>query len=499
MRNRSWLQSLAALRQDAIGGALVSLANDSATYLLGGVLLGAGNVILIPLYTRTLRPSEFGAFALVDVTVLLLVAITALKFDVSYLKWFAELEPARRPELLGTTLIAGLGASLLGGIVLTAFIASPVSHAWLQLSGRSFAWFLLPIVILENLQTLLLTDLRARRSAFAYIAAPLVRLGFMMLASYYLLVVRHTGLPGLFLGRLAGDLPCFLYLARYAIGSAKIRFSITLLRPMLLFGLPLIWSALAVLLQDASGRYFLSRSAGIADVGILGAAIKIGAAFQILVGAPFGVAWGSVLFQIVKRPDARVIYSKIFNYVCLVALSVALFLAVFAPSLVRVFLSQPYYSAAALLPCVLLVRAMNVIEQPAATGIYLAGRTGLFAGIYTAALLLNLSLLYILVPRFGAMGVASAWLVSSAAVPAFMLALGQRCYRLKLDARLILPPVFAWALAMGFFRTQIWNLPHHQLVVPFLTATVVAAGTAVLLLSDLRWLRRERLPVGGNE
>ena len=97
MRNRSWLQSLAALRQDAIGGALVSLVNDSATYLLGGVLLGAGNVILIPLYTRTLRPSEFGAFALVDVTVLLLVAITALKFDVSYLKWFAELEPARRP------------------------------------------------------------------------------------------------------------------------------------------------------------------------------------------------------------------------------------------------------------------------------------------------------------------------------------------------------------------------------------------------------------------
>jgi O-antigen/teichoic acid export membrane protein len=499
MRNRGWFPSIAALRGDAIGATLVSLVNDSATYLLGGVLLGAGNVILIPLYTRTLRPSEFGAYALVDVTILLLVAVTALKLDVSYLKWFAELEPVRRPELLGATLIAGLGASLLGGSILTAFIASPLSHAWLQLSGRSFAWYLLPIVALENLQTLLLTDLRARRSAFAYIAAPVVRLGFMILASYYLLVVRHTGLLGLFLGRLAGDLPCFLYLARNAISSVKLRFSGTLLRPMILFGLPLIWSALAVLLQDASGRYFLSRSAGIADVGILGAAIKIGAAFQILVGAPFGVAWGSALFQIVKRPNARVIYSKIFNYVCLVALNVALFLAIFAPSLVRIFVSQPYYSAAALLPFILLVRAMNVIEQPAAVGIYLAGRTGLFAGIYTAALLLNFLLLYILVPRFGAMGVACAWLVSSGAVPALELAIGQRFYPLKLNARLILPPVLAWALAMGYFRTQVWNLPHHQLLAPVLTAAFVAAGTALLLLSDLRWLHRERLPVGVHE
>ncbi len=487
------------LRQEAIGAVLISLAGDSAAYLAGGVLLGFGSVVLIPLYAQTLTPREFGVYALLDVTILLLVAVTALKLDVSYLKWFADLESARHGELLGTMLLAGLAASTFAGIVFSLLVVSPLGESWVHASVKSYSWLLLPIVVLENLQSLLLTDLRARRCAVSYSAAAVVRLACMILASYYLLAVRHSGLPGLFLGRLAGDMGGVLFLSAMRLRFVAWRFSSSLLRPMLAFGLPLIWSTFTVMLQDASGRYFLGRSGTMEEVGALGAAIKVGAVFQILVAAPFGVAWGSLFLQIAKQPGARIIYTKILNYVFVFALGVALVLAILAPALIHIFTAPAYYAAIGVLPLILLVRAMNVIEQPAATGIYLSGKTGLFACIYTGALVINLLLLHELVPRYGTAGVGWAWLISSASVPILNLVIGQGFYRLNISAKLVVVPVLAWIVVRRWFSFDLSSFTPTRVWLPILAAALVVCGAAGLLATDFHWMRKEINASGTNE
>lgn len=490
---------LQRLRQEPLGVVLLSLVGDSAAYLVGAVFLGLGNVVLIPLYTRTLAPREFGVYALLDVTILLLVAVTALKLDVSYLKWFADLEPARRGELLGTTLFAGLAASTIAGILLFLLIDGPVGSAWLQLSVRSYAWLLLPLVVLENLQSLLLTDLRARRYAISYSATAVIRLAFMIAVSYELLAVHHLGLSGLFFGRLAGDAAAVLYLGAISLRFVAWKFVPSLLRPMLSFGLPLLWSTFTVMLQDASGRYFLSRSGTLADVGLLGAAIKVGSVFQILVAAPFGVAWGGLLFQIAKQPNAKLIYAKILNYVYVLALGIALVLSILAPQLVHLFTAPAYYASIGILPLILLVRAMNVIEQPAATGIYIAGKTVYFAAIYTVALAVNLLLLRELVPLYGAAGVGWAWLFSSATVPLLDLAIGQRFYRLKLSAKLFVLPLLAWIVVTHWLSFRFSSLSPARIWVPVLAFGLVVAGAAGLLANDFHSLRRGFYTRGANE
>jgi O-antigen/teichoic acid export membrane protein len=490
---------LARFGKDPIGAVLLSLIGDSAAYLVGGVLLGLSGIVLIPLYTHALTPREFGIYALLDVTILLLVAVTALKLDVSYLKWFAQLEPGRRGELLGTTLLGGLVASTLGGALFSVIVASRTGASWLQASAINFAWLLLPIVVLENLQTLLLTDLRARRAAVSYSAAAVLRTGCTIMASYYLLVVRHDGLLGLFLGRLAGDAAGVLYLGAICIRFVVWRFAASLLRPMLCFGLPLIWSTFMVMLQDAAGRYFLSRSRTMEEVGLLGTAIKVGSIFQIVVAAPFGVAWGGVLFQIAKQPNAKIIYAKILNYVYVFALAVALVLTIFAPTLIHLFTAPAYYSAIGILPLILLVRAMNVIEQPAATGIYLSGRTGIFAAIYTVALAINILLLVELVPRHGALGVGWAWFLGAAVVPLLMLAIGQHSYRLNLSVKLFVLPVIAWLAVTWLLPFPSWNFPSKRIWLPILEAGLVGLGTAGLLASEFHWMRREFDARGINE
>jgi O-antigen/teichoic acid export membrane protein len=478
------------LKREPIGATLLSLAGDSTVYLAGGILIGLGNIILVPLYTRTLSPREFGVYALVDITVLLLVAVSALKLDVSYLKWFADLAPSRRGELLGSTLLTGVGVSLLCGLILSISVAGRLGEFWLRTSAHSYAWLLCPIVILENLQSLLMTDLRAHRRPIPYSMNGLVRLVGMVAASYYFLSIRHMGLHGLFLGRLIGDALAIGYLSTICLGSVVWKIVPSLTMPMIRFGFPLIWSVFAVMLQDASGRYFLSRYGTLEEVGLLGVAIKIGAVFQMLVAQPFGVAWGGVLFQIVKKQDAQIIYSKILAYVYVLSLGVALVLTIFAPTLFRIFTAPAYYPAIALLPLILLVRAMSVIEQPAATGIYLSGRTGIFAIIYSVALALNLLLLFVLVPRYGAMGVVWAWFLAWACVPVLVLLVGQRTYRLSFNWKLAFLPILPWLFIVPQLSHIFGVWKGAQFAVECALSGVVVLFSAGLLVYDFRFTRR---------
>ena len=86
---------------------------------------------------------------------------------------------------------------------------------------------------------------------------------------------------------------------------------------MLRYGMPIVWSALIAMLLDATGRYFLNHYSTTEQVGYYAASIKIAGVFQLLITQPFGIAWGGLMFQIAKWPNARKVYSKILEYLFL--------------------------------------------------------------------------------------------------------------------------------------------------------------------------------------
>lgn len=478
---------------DPVMTALFALAGDSLVYLVGAAMMGLGNFVLVPLYTRRLAPAEFGVYALVDITVLILVTVTRLGFGVSYLKWFADVGTSRRGELLGSTLIVGALAAAIGGGLLTLAVASPLGGRWLQTPDRGFAWMLLPMVVLENSQGLLLTDLRARRQAIAFSVSTVARLLTTVGASLWFIVVQGQGIAGVLMGRLVGDGIGVLLLAAFCLRSTTPRFAWSIVKPMARYGLPLVWGALMGMMLDASGRYFLSHYSTLEQVGLYGVAIKIGNVFQILVYQPFGVAWGGLMFQIVKWPNARMVYSKILAYVFVLSLAAALILTIFMPTLFAILATAAYLPATAVFPLILLVRAVNIMEYPTAIGIYLAGRTKWFALIYSIGLGISLLTNYVLTPNYGMFGAAWAWLVAWMVITGLMAWLGQRYYPLLYDWKLFLISIMPW----GFILIgQHWITPGltclHWLAQTAL-ALMVMLGVGGLLAHDFRVTRKQIL------
>jgi len=129
---RLWTPNAGEGKNNNVATALFALAGDTLVYLAGAAIIGLGSFILVPIYIRYLTPAEFGVYALVDVIILILVTVTQLGFGVSYLKWFADIEPSRRGELLGSTLAVGAMAATIGGALLALAVAGPWGERWLQ-------------------------------------------------------------------------------------------------------------------------------------------------------------------------------------------------------------------------------------------------------------------------------------------------------------------------------------------------------------------------------
>jgi len=465
---------------------LQNLIGDSAKYLVGLVLMGAASTILLPLYMRYLNPAQFGLYALVEVSSLALIAVAGLGFNTSYLKWHAEEENKDRSRLIGSMLVTnGTVALVLGG----AFAATVQSGAGVRLLGgqtKEFAWLLMPLIVFESLCASFETHLRAGRRPTAISVASVVRLVAIALLSIWLIAMQHRGLAGLFQGRVLGDLIGLVAIALYCWRDVSMRFSRHLSASMLRYGAPLVVTSLMVLGLDATGRYLLNTYSTLDQVGLYAAGIKISNLMRILFVAPLAAAWGGLLFQIAKKPNAQFIFSKLFGYIFLISAAIGVTLAFSTPALFAIFSAPSYRAAMALVPWLLLVQVASIVQYPVATGMYVGNATRWFMPIYIAGVALDILLGRILIPRFGMYGAAWAWLAGWIVICVLMILVGQRHYRLRFEWQPITISIVLCAVPPMIRHLGLLNLERKSLVIQAACSAAVVSTVAMYVVRDVR-------------
>jgi O-antigen/teichoic acid export membrane protein len=432
---------------EGFSGALFALAGDSFQYLIGLAVMGLANMVLMPLYTRCLSPGEFGVYALVEILALGLIAAASLGSGVSYLKWYAASETSSVKQLLGTTLWSNGLAALLTGGFLSAFVASDSGVRILGAPTRTFAILLLPLVLLETQQSVLLTHLRACRRPVAFSLASVVRLVAIAVFSVWLLAFLRLGLLGLFLGRVLGDLCGLCALIIFSKSEISAANSWRLSLATIRYGMPVVVSSLIMLALDGAGRYFVNRYNGLEQVGHFVVGLKIAGLMRILVVAPFGIAWGGLLFQIEKRADAQFIYSKLRGYILVLAVSVAAILSLLSPLLLHVFATPAYKASLSVIPLLLLVQAIAVMQYPATVGIYLRSATKWLIGVISIGFGVDLLLNRLLVPAHGMVGASLALLVAWVLMITLLTLVSQKYYPLRFEWRPVGISVAIWLMA----------------------------------------------------
>jgi O-antigen/teichoic acid export membrane protein len=471
-----------AIEEHPLLASLLPLVQQSAIYLMGAALVGLGNFVLVPLYTRYLSAEEFGVYALVEISLFMAVTTTQLGLGTTYVRWYAETEEARRGELLGSCGAAALVAALAGGGLLVA-LAGPSGFRWFA-ALQQLRWMLLPVVVFRNLQGLLFCALQAAQRATAYVMAAAARLVFLSGSGIWFVVLHHRGIVGVLESWLVGDAVCFAVLLGFCVPGQRLKVRFSALRPMLRYGAPLVWSAFMALLLDAAGRFFLANDRSLAEVALYVVGIKITNIISMGFLQPFASAWGGIVFPIAHRPHAPLTYTKMLGYALIILMLLVAVMILFGPFLVVLFAGRAYLGAVRLLPWLLLPVAFRLFEYWSSLPLYLTYKTQWIGALATAGVLSCAGMNAVLVPRLGALGAALAWAGALGVNIALMTLVSRRYYVLPVDLRTMGFAASLWLMAMGGSRMILT-------LTPALGWGAAAAMSAVLVAACAWYFRRD--------
>src|SRR5438132_1403691 len=329
---------------------LKELVRHSAIYGLGSIVSRVLAVLLLPLYTRYLSPSDYGLIETLIALSAVLTALVAQGMKSAFFRFYfdsAELE--RRLVVVRTAfwyVLAASTAVLAAGIAL----ASPISWLLFGTHGHSDLVIAAFVGLWAALNYEQMTSLfRVEQRSVAFVTATLANVVITIAATVLLVVVFDKGPLGVLVGNLTGTLIVYAALLAYSRHALGLQFDRSLYRAMNRFGLPLVPSALALWLTNFSDRFFLVKLSDAHEVGLYSIAVRIASAIVLLLTA-FRMAWPAFAYSIEDDREARRTYSFVLTYMVFVCCWLALGLGLLAPWLLRLITTRPFYPAAGVVP-----------------------------------------------------------------------------------------------------------------------------------------------------
>lgn len=403
------------------------VVRDSAIYGVAQVLVRGLSIVLLPLFTRVLSPTEYGVLDILTVFASLASVAVALEITQGMARSLAD--ASDEGDKAGYTSTAfWFAASAYGAFGALALLTAPwVSNLLLGSPAYALVVRVATIAICANgMFSVAQNQLRWQLQPARYSLSSVVYTSVSLTLALVLVVALHWGVSGILAGQIGGAAVGTGLAIWFARGRYRRLLDREKLREMLRFSLPLVPSGIGVFATLYVDRIAIKHLMTLADVGVFGVAYRLaGVVTLLLLGVQ--AALTPLVFTRYRDPDTPSQLARIFRYFCVLALMLCLGLTLFAPEILAFFAAPEYGAGAAVVP--LLAPAMLLLGMYIfAPGLDLARRTGVVAAINLLVGALNAALNFALIPRFGIRGAATATLVSAAVLFGVYMAFSQRHY-----------------------------------------------------------------------
>ncbi|HLG07554.1 MAG TPA: lipopolysaccharide biosynthesis protein, partial [Gaiellaceae bacterium] len=318
----------------ALGGQLKRLGKHSAIYGLGGLVSRILAVLLLPLYTRFLSPSDYGKVeTLIALTTVIGIVLRMGIHSAFFRFYFDSPEPEARRVVLRTSFWFTMGMATLGLVVGLA-LSGAISSLLFGSADDSELVMAAFVGLWAGMNYEQVTSLfRVEERSVAFVSASLTNIFLTIGATLLLVVALDKGPIGVIVGNFTGTLLVYLVLLGYRREQLGLQFDRGLLRRMNHFGVPLVPTALFLWVTNFSDRLFLVKLADTQEVGLYSVGVRIASAMVLLLTA-FRLAWPAFAYSIEDDREARRTYGYVLTYLVLVTTWVATALALLSPWIV---------------------------------------------------------------------------------------------------------------------------------------------------------------------
>ena len=435
------------------------LSKHSIYYSFGNVAVRFLSFLLLPLYTRFLSPEEYGIIYTALITSFFIGIILDFRQNASVLRIYYDYKdkPKQLKSYLGSVFIFSILSSVL--IIGLLLLKGRFIFDWLfsDIDFYPYIFLVLIYTFFHNSLTFPMMLFRVREQALRYaffnIANFLLTTGFII----YFVVVLSSGALGYIKGSLYAAVIFFIIYLVLALKEINLRFSWTLLKPGLKYGIPLIPLAISTWVIQGSDRFFLARYSTLTNVGLYSLAYNISSAVGMVVFS-ISQAWEPFFFSIAKiKEEVNRIVPTLVTYFLLLVSLVILGLSLFSKEILFIMTDAEYHTAYFLMPIIASVFLFEAIFIFSARGISFLKKVYIISAVNILMALVNIFLNYLWVPIYDMKGAAFATLIAYMFKAIIIFIFSQKLYRINYEFKRIFMIIFFGLIffMLGIFLNQL--------------------------------------------
>lgn len=468
---------------------LKRLMRETAIYGLSRIVGRLINVLLMPLYTHALVPSEYGLVAIVFTYIAFLNVLYSHGMDFAFMRFFKPNDPGHEGKGTFSTAFWSLAGWSIAVSLLLSAAARPVATAIGLPPGLAdvvhyAAW----IMAFDALCLVPFAYLRMTHKATAFVGVETLNIVLNVTLNYVFLFKIPMGIRGVFLAGLITSAATFLLLLPVVLRNLVLRLDRPLYRDMLRFALPILPAGVASMMVQLVDRPLLQAiTHNDALVGIYQANYRLGIFMQLIINT-FDAAWRPFYLERSDDPGAPRLVGRVMTYFTTGAALLFLAVTLLVPFLVslplpggRTLIHPAYWSGLSIVPIVTLGYLFNGMYYNLLAPVTIAKKTDRVTYATAIGAIVNVVTNLLWIPRWGMTGAAFATLAAYAAMALSLYLMGRKLYpvpyeagRLALVCGVVLAVMAgAWALGLSMRADRL--LPRLGLIAAFPVA-LLAVG-----------------------
>ena len=484
---------------------LKRLASQTAIYGVSSVLGRFLNYLLVPLYTYSFLPADYGVVVEFYAYMGFLAVLLAFGLETGYFR-FRE-EGGRSPLLVFATVLRFLILANLGFFLLAWTYREPLAAVLRHAAHPEYIAWVAAILALDSVGAIAFARLRAEQKALRFALIKLTEIGVnIALNLFFILICRQAferdptswlgglwdpdiGVGYVFLANLAASILKLVLLSPELRGVTA-GFDRGLARRLLGYSLPMVAIGFAGIVNDMLDRAALKfllpydPATNMAQLGIYGAVYKLSILMSLFIQA-FRYAGEPFFFAYARQEGSRRMYAQVMTWFVIFCVFIFLLVSLFL-DLFQYLIGADYREGLWVVPILLLANLLLGIYINLSIWYKLTDRTGLGAWVALVGALITATALYLLVPRHGFAGAAWAHLLCYSFMVTLSWAMGRRYYPVPydlkrlfgyiglglglfglaraLDAWLGVPPLAAGVLCLAVYLGLVWLLDGRSLL-----------------------------------
>lgn len=417
---------------------LKELTKDTAIYGISTMLGRFLNFLLVPFYTNTFIPSEYGVALLIFSYIAIFNIIFVYGMDAAFLKFASFKDIGDEKDNFSTPFISVFVTSVIFSGLLIIFRFPVGNFVELNTDINYIIILCALILFFDSNSVISFLKLRLEKKAKLFSFIKLINIFVTIIFNIIFILKLKWGIEAIFISNLIASILTFVLLLPTLAKYFTLKFHTELFKRLLKFGLPYLPAGLGMMLVQVIDVPILEKLTDMKTVGIYKANYKLGI-FMMLFVNMFQYAWQPFFLTNAKEENAKEIFSKVLTYFSIVGSMMLVILSLFISDIVKInfagisIIGAKYWEGLYIVPVILLAYLINGLYVIFSAGIYIEEKS-IYAPIVTGlGAFTNVVANYLLIPQLNIMGAAIATLLSYVVMASGYYIITQKFYKINYD------------------------------------------------------------------